>query len=146
DFGATEPLSLRLLTPISVIGGLAGAMLLLATPARVFDVVIPWLLLLATLTFAAGARAGLALRRVVAIGPRTLPAVQFVLAVYGGYFGGAVGLMMMASWSLLHARDDLKNLAPARVFLTSATNAAAVLWFVVAGAVRWPEALAMSIA
>jgi uncharacterized protein len=146
DFGAVGPLGLGLLTPISMAGGLVGAMLLLATPTPLFDVVIPWLLLLATLVFASGARAGLMLRRVVAIGPRTLPAAQFAIAIYGGYFGGAVGLMMMASWSLLHGRADVKNLTPARVFLVGATNAAAVVWFVAAGAVRWPETLAMSIA
>ena len=103
--------------------------MLLATPAHLFDVVIPWLLLLATLTFAFGARAGAALRRVVRIGPKALPIVQFVISIYGGYFGGAVGLMMMAAWSLLHASDDLKSMAPARVLLVSAANGAAVLWF-----------------
>src|ERR1700690_2857537 len=64
---------LPVLTPISIAGGLAGAILLLATPTHLFDIVIPWLLLLATITFAFGARAGTALRRVVRIGPRTLP-------------------------------------------------------------------------
>ena len=112
-----------------------------------------WLLLVATLTFAFGARAGLALRRVIRIGPGALPSgalpsgallvVQFVISIYGGYFGGAVGLMMMAAWSLLHASDDLKAMAPARVLLVSAANGAAVLWFIFAGAVRWPETLAM---
>jgi uncharacterized membrane protein YfcA len=134
---------LAVLTPISIAGGFAGAILLLATPAHLFDVVIPWLLLLATLTFAFGARAGLALRRVVNVGPGALPVVQFVVATYGGYFGGAVGLMMMASWCLLYAVDDLKSMSPARVLLVSATNGAAVIWFVCAGAVRWPEALSM---
>ncbi len=134
---------LSVLAPISFAAGLVGAILLLATPAHLFDVVIPWLLLLATLTFAFGARAGIALRRVIRIGPGALPVAQFVIAIYGGYFGGAVGLMMMAAWSLLHASDDFKAMAPARVLLTSAANGAAVLWFVAAGAVRWPEALAM---
>jgi uncharacterized membrane protein YfcA len=101
------------------------------------------LLLLATLTFAFGARAGQALRRFVRVGPSATPVVQFAIAIYGGYFGGAVGLMMMAAWSLLTASDDLKSMAPARVFLVSAANGAAVLWFVMAGAVRWPETLAM---
>jgi uncharacterized membrane protein YfcA len=145
DFGAT-PVPLALLAPITIAGGLTGAILLLATPAGLFDFVIPWLLLLATLTFAFGARAGLALRRFVRIGPRALPVVQFVISIYGGYFGGAVGLMMMAAWSLLHASDDLKAMTPARVLLVSAANSAAVLWFVCAGAVRWPEALSMLIA
>ena len=69
--------------------------------------------------------------------------LQFLISIYGGYFGGAVGLMMMAMWSLLTASADLKAMAPARVLLVSAANGAAVLWFIVAGAVRWPETLAM---
>jgi uncharacterized membrane protein YfcA len=145
DFGGT-PVRLSVLAPITIAGGLTGAILLLATPAGLFDFVIPWLLLLATLTFAFGARAGLMLRRFVRVGPRALPVVQFVISIYGGYFGGAVGLMMMAAWSLLHASDDLKAMTPARVLLVSAANGAAVLWFIAAGAVRWPEALSMLIA
>jgi len=134
---------LAVLAPISFVAGLAGAMLLLATPAHLFDVVIPWLLLLAALTFAFGARAGTALRRVIRIRRGALPVVQFVISVYGGYFGGAVGLMMMAAWSLITVDDDLKSMAPARVLLTSAANGGAVLWFIATGAVRWPETLAM---
>ena len=61
-------------------------------------------------------------------------------------FGGAVGLMMMAMWSLLTANADLKAMAPARVLLVSAANGAAVVWFIAAGAVRWPETLAMLVA
>lgn len=134
---------LAVLAPLSALGGLAGAMLLLATPERLFDAVIPWLLLLATLTFAFGARAGTALRRFARVGPGALPVVQLVISTYGGYFGGAVGLMMMAAWSLLTASADLKAMAPARVLLVSAANGAAVVWFIAAGAVRWPETLAM---
>jgi len=143
DFAATGELRLAVLVPISIGGGLTGAILLLATPAHLFDVVIPWLLALATLTFAFGARAGMILRRYIRVGPRAMPAVQFIISIYGGYFGGAVGLMMMAAWSLLLATDDLKSMGPARVLLVSAANAAAVLWFIAAGAVRWPETLAM---
>jgi len=69
--------------------------------------------------------------------------LQFVVAIYGGYFGGAVGLMMMAVWSLLTANADLKAMAPVRVLLVSAANGAAILWFVISGAVRWPETLTM---
>ena len=143
DFAGAYHIRLALLGPISFAGGLTGAILLLATPAHLFDAVIPWLLLLATLTFASGARAGLALRRFVRIGPGVFPVVQFVISIYGGYFGGAVGLMMMAAWSLLNASGDFKSMAPARVLLVSAANAAAVIWFIAAGAVRWPEALTM---
>jgi uncharacterized membrane protein YfcA len=143
DLGGIGGFSLAVLAPISFAAGLAGAILLLATPAHLFDTIIPFLLLLATVTFAFGARAGTALRRVVRVSPGALPVVQFAVATYGGYFGGAVGLMMMAAWTLLTASDDLKSMAPARVLLVSAANGGAVLWFVVAGAVRWPETLAM---
>jgi uncharacterized membrane protein YfcA len=129
--------------PITMGGGLAGAALLLATPAHLFDVIIPFLLLLATLTFAFGARAGLALRRVLPIGPAALRPLQFLISIYGGYFGGAVGLMMMAMWSLLTASADLKSMAPARVLLVSAANGAAVVWFIAAGAVPWPQTATM---
>jgi uncharacterized membrane protein YfcA len=69
-------------------------------------------------------------------------AVQFALGIYGGYFGGAVGIMMMAMWGLLDSRD-LKLLNAPRTLLVSAANTVAVLAFVAAGAVRWPETLAM---
>jgi uncharacterized membrane protein YfcA len=135
-------LRLRLLLPVSVLGGLVGAVLLLIAPGRVFDQVVPWLLLAATLTFAGGRELGLALSRRLRIGPAVLLPVQFLLAIYGGYFGGAVGLMMLAVWSLLDTAE-LKAMAPARTLLVSAANGAAVLCFVVAGAVRWTETLAM---
>ena len=143
DFQAIGGFRFSLLAPISFAGGLAGAALLLATPEKIFDAVIPWLCLLATLTFAFGAHAGTALRRLIRVPGKALPAVQAAIAIYGGYFGGAVGLMMMAAWSLLTASDDLKSMAPARVLLVSAANGAAVLYFIAAGAVRWPETLAM---
>jgi uncharacterized membrane protein YfcA len=145
--GFAQPTAFRmwLMVPITLVGGFLGAVLLLATPTRLFDCVIPFLLLLATLTFAFGSRAGRALRRVVRPGPRAVLPLQFVISVYGGYFGGAVGLMMMAMWSLLTANPDLKSMAPVRVLLVSVTNGAAIAWFIATGAVRWPETLAMLI-
>ena len=84
-------LSLRMLLPISLAGGFCGAILLLVTPGAAFDRVIPWLLLLATLTFAGGRAFGQALARRVRLGTPGLLVIQFVLAIYGGYFGGAIG-------------------------------------------------------
>jgi uncharacterized membrane protein YfcA len=118
-----------------------GAILLLLTPGAAFDLVIPWLLLLATLAFAGGRRLSDMLRRHVRIGRRTFLLIQFLLSIYGGYFGGAIGLMMMAVWTLLET-VDLKALAPARTLLVSASNGMAVFCFIVAGVVRWPEMLA----
>jgi hypothetical protein len=107
-----------------------------------FDVVIPWLLLLATLTFLGGARLGAWLRRRVRIGRPAFLVIQFILSIYGGYFGGAVGLMMMAAWVLIDTAT-LKAMAAPRALLVTVTNGAAVACFAVAGAVRWPEMLAM---
>src|SRR5919202_2216191 len=142
DFARFGAVSIRGLLIVSVLGGLVGALLLLWTPTRTFDQLIPWLLLVATLAFAFGRDAGAALRRVVRIGPTALLVAQFVLAIYGGYFGGGIGIMMMAVWNLLET-VDLRAMSPARVLLVSAMNAIAVVCFIAAGAVRWPETLAM---
>ncbi len=137
-------ISPRVLLPVSLAGGLCGALLLLFTPNAAFDLVIPWLLLAATLTFIGGRQLGEALRRRVAIGRRAFLVIQFVLSIYGGYFGGAIGLMMMAAWTLIDG-EELKTLAPMRTLLVSAANGAAVLCFVAAGVVRWPELLTMMV-
>jgi uncharacterized protein len=135
-------ISLRVLLPIGLAGGLTGAILLLVTPGGLFDKVIPWLLLLATLTFLGGRRPGIWLRRYVRISRTALLVAQFIISVYGGYFGGAVGLMMLAVWTLLETAD-LQAMAAARTLLVSTANASAVLCFILAGAVWWPETLAM---
>jgi uncharacterized membrane protein YfcA len=137
-------ISLKILLPISVAGGLVGAILLLITPGGAFDLVIPWLLLLATLTFAGGRQLGEWLRRQVRIGRGPFLGIQFILSIYGGYFGGAVGLMMMAVWVLIDS-SELKAMAHTRTLLVSAANGSAVLCFVVASAVWWPEMLAMMV-
>lgn len=126
----------------SVAGGLVGAILLLVTPVSTFDAVIPWLLAFAALTFAFGREAGAWLRARVHLGPGALLPVQFLLGIYGGYFGGAVGIMMLAVWSLLDAAD-LKQLNPTRTIVVSAMNGIAVVCFVVAGQVWWPQTMAL---
>ncbi len=116
---------------------------MLWTPGALFDRVLPWLLLTATLTLAFGPRLGPLLRARVRLGVVSVLAVQFLLGIYGGYFGGAVGLMMMAAWSLLDGAD-VKTLNPARTLMVTAANTVAVLCFIIAGAVRWPESLALA--
>ncbi len=133
---------LPLLLAISCAGGLCGALLLLFTPAVAFDGLVPWLLLVASVTFAFGKQAGEALRRRVRLGRGPLMAAQFVLGVYGGYFGGAVGIMMMAAWMLL-GQVDLKALNATRMLLVSMMNGIAVVCFILAGIVEWPQTLAL---
>ncbi|GGR99172.1 hypothetical protein GCM10010252_42350 [Streptomyces aureoverticillatus] len=104
ELAPVGPVSTRALTGVSVLGGGLGAGLLLALPAASFEAAVPWLLAFATLLLAVGRRVsamiGDALGRPVGMGPRTVLAAQFVLAVYGGYFGGAVGIMMLALWGV----------------------------------------------
>jgi uncharacterized membrane protein YfcA len=134
--------SLRALLATTLCGGLVGALLLLRTSSAAFTFVLPWLLLVASIALAFGRRIGEVLRTRWHIHAHAVLAVQFALGVYGGYFGGAVGIMMIAMWRLLD-NTELKLLNAPRTLLVSAANAVAVLAFIVADAVRWPETLVM---
>ncbi len=131
-----------LLLGLTVAGGLIGSVLLLLTPARAFDRVLPWLLLMATLALAFARRVGRAVEGWLRGRPVPVMIAQFFLGVYGGYFGGAVGLMMVSAWGLFGERD-VKALNAPRTLLVSAANTIALVTFVVAGAVAWPQTLAM---
>jgi uncharacterized membrane protein YfcA len=139
DFAPLGAVSVRSLLPVSLAGGLVGALLLLVTPQKAFDGLVPWLLLVGSLAFAFGNRAGRALQRVIRVGPRGLFACQFLLGVYGGYFGGAVGIMTMAAWGLFGV-TDLKLMNAAKVVLVGSMNAVAAVCFVLAGKVWWSQA------
>lgn len=142
-----EPLggvSIRMLSAITFVGGIAGSLLLVATPTRTFDLIIPWLLLIATLAIAFGRRASHALHRRLSIGRRTLIGAQAMLGVYGGYFGGGVGLMMTATWGLL-AHGEPHRLAAPRTLMLAIANAGALIVFVTGGMVAWTLCLPMLI-
>jgi uncharacterized membrane protein YfcA len=126
-------------------GGLLGAILLLATPTRAFDAVLPWLVLTATVAFALGREAGVLLGRAVRLRAPALLAVQLILAVYAGYFGGGVGIMMMSAWSLL-ASDDVGAMQAARTVMVTTANATAACWFVSSGAVVVAPTLVIMVA
>jgi uncharacterized membrane protein YfcA len=128
--------SIRALAAITFFSGLAGSLLLVATPARLFDVVVPWLLLLATIVLAFGKKAATALHEHVTIGPKTLVITQMLLGIYCGYFGGGAGLMMTAAFGLL-AHQQPHQMAAPRTVLVATANAAAALIFIIAGMVRW---------
>ena len=142
DFTGFPNVPFRTMAAVSVVGGACGAWLLMATPQRLFAGLVPWLLLFGVVTFAFGRQAGEALRTRVRIGQGTLVAAQFALGCYGGYFGGAVGIMMMAAWSLITDKS-VAAMQPSRHLLNAAMNATASLLFV-AGAMVWlREMLAM---
>ncbi len=127
---------------VSVSGGSTGALLLLFTPHAIFDHLVAWLLLVGTLAFAFGVPLGAALRKFVRIGPRSLVFWQFILCIYGGYFGGAIGIMMMALWSLV-GFTDLAAMNAAKTLYVGITNLVAALCFVFAGLVVWTPTLIM---
>lgn len=130
---------------VSLLGGLLGAFVLLRTPQPVFDRVLPWLMLFATLVFAFGNRvvAWLTGRRPAGARVNAVSwLLQFAIATYGGYFGGGMGLLMLAMLSLagltdIHAMNGIKNL------LAVALNGIALLAFIWAGLIAWPQALVM---
>ena len=142
DFQGFEGVSMKAMTAVSVLGGIAGAVLLMSTPQRVFDVLVPFLLAFGTTVFAFGRQAGTWLRTRVSISPPTVLVFQFLLGCYGGYFGGAVGIMMMATWSLL-TTASLAAMQPARNLLNAAMNATASILFIVGGLIYWKPMLAM---
>lgn len=131
------PVALPVLTVASLLGGALGAGLLLALPSASFDAVLPWLLAFATLVLAM--RTPLTrLGRGRRLGPVPLVVGQFVLAVYGGYFGGAVGIMLLAFWSLGTGLDAATG-NPVRVAQLGAINAvAAGIFLVAADVLRHP--------
>lgn len=148
DFGSEEgPLSPKAIILISMAGGLVGALLLLVTSPEKFTAIVPWLLLLATVMFAAGP----ALMRVVMkrerAGSAYLFAVVLMLAVaiYGGYFNGGLGIMLLAALGLigfsdLNSMNGLKNIVSALLSLVS------VVTYTVAGLIDWPSAVPLAVA
>ncbi|MBB4252028.1 sulfite exporter TauE/SafE family protein [Rhizobium sp. BK008] len=129
---------------VTMVGGVAGSILLLLTPSRIFDGILPWLLLMATVMLAVGPRLTAKLRTQARPSILAFAAVQFFLGLYGGYFGGAVGLMMLAAWSALGG-GDIKSLNPTRMVMVTGANAVAVVTFVLAGAIVWQECIFMTV-
>ena len=133
--------SMAVLSIISLVGGFFGALLLLLTPPGIFTHIVPWLILFATGVFASGGRIGTGAAR---LGRRGVYAVQSVVAIYGGYFGGGIGIMMLAALTLFGLRD-LRVMNRMKIVLAMLMNVAAVLTFVVAGLVQWPETLVLGV-
>ena len=135
-------LSVRLLAAITFVGGLVGSVLLVLTPSRAFDFIIPWLLLIGFLAMLLGKSASEWLNARMTIGKRALIAAQSLLGIYGGYFGGGVGLMMTAAYGLL-AGVHPRSLFAVRTLMLATANFAAAIVFIAVGLVRWAACLPM---
>lgn len=142
DFAGFDGVPFWKMAVVSLVGGVCGALLLMSTPQRVFDALVPFLLLFGTLAFAFGRKAGEWLRTRVHIGPSALLIAQFFLGGYGGYFGGAVGIMMMAAWSLM-TTASVTAMQASRNLLNAMMNATASVLFIVGGLVYWRQTLAL---
>ncbi|HEY0715324.1 MAG TPA: sulfite exporter TauE/SafE family protein [Polyangia bacterium] len=153
------PRVLAVLLPTSIAGALAGAYLLLATPARWFELIVPILILAATALLALkrpllrvfGAVTGAASKAVADGGASRgrgalwgLALGQIFVGIYGGYFGAAIGIIMLASLGLagienIHQRNALKNACSAAI------NALAGIFFALQGAVVWFDACVLGL-
>jgi uncharacterized membrane protein YfcA len=135
-------IAVALLAAITFIGGLAGSVLLVLTPTETFDVIVPWLLLFAFVVMLFGKRAADWLHARVTIRRSTLLATQSLLGVYGGYFGGGVGLITTALYGLL-ANIQPRELFAIRTAMLAVANLAAALVFVASAMVWWWACLPM---
>jgi len=142
----------RLLAPLILVsagGGVLGAMLLLRTPEKVFLEVIPFLFAAATLLFAFGKKLTRSLSHLIKKdGQISAPLIvaacfgQLGIAIYGGFFGGGIGILMLALFQMVHM-EDIHAMNGLKALLAAAINGSAVVTFVLAGIVHWPQAVVM---
>ena len=149
DMQAPPGLSLRAVVVLSLIGGSAGAALLLITSDAAFNKIVPWLLLAATALFAFGPQlrqwAGAATHGGGSTSALKAGAGVLAVAIYGGYFNGGLGILLLALFGLLgqtqlNAMNGMKNL------VSTLLTAIAVLIYAAGGKVLWYQALIMMVA
>lgn len=131
-------LSFRALFVLSILGGALGGLLLLNTPSSVFARLVPWLVLFATTVFAWGSFMKKSDATATHLGPVGAGVAQFCIAIYGGYFGGGIGILMMAALTM--AGLHIRNAGATKNALAGVMNTSAVLLFVTSPQVHWLEA------
>lgn len=149
ELGATPRPTLLLLGGVSLAGGLIGAIVLLHTPKNTFAALIPWLLLAATLLFAFGPRLTALVRARqgekagdMGMRPYGTALLQLVISIYGGFFGGGIGILMLAALGFM-GMENIHEMNALKAVLNALINGIAVVAFVIAGAVFWAQALVM---
>jgi hypothetical protein len=141
----------RLLLLPSLAGGLIGSLLVIWLPAESFKALVPWLILTAATLFWLQPR----IARAIGLGtgedtsgPQNIGLVtgfQFCVAVYGGYFGAGIGILMLTALALM-GLHDIHRMNGLKTLFASAINGVAVVVFIASGKVDWPFALAMAVA
>ncbi|WP_322866118.1 sulfite exporter TauE/SafE family protein [Aquicoccus sp. G2-2] len=147
DIRSQGSLAIKSVLIVSVIGGLAGSLLLIMTTNEAFSGVVPWLLLVSTVLFAFGPALtrNLNNRGFPPAGPLISGMAIIAVSIYGGYFNGGLGILLLATFGLLgytdmHAMNGLKTLLSAILSVTSAVT------FIAAGLIAWKFAVPMAIA
>lgn len=133
--GAANGLSVGTLVLLSFVGGAFGGLLLLATPTDFFEQLLPWLMLVATALFAWGSFRRPAERAV--LGPLPAGLAQLAIGVYGGYFGGGIGFLMMAVLTM--AGLGVRTALATKNVLAAVMNGAAVLIFLFLPGIDWTK-------
>jgi uncharacterized protein len=145
-------ISRRVMVPLvvtSIVGGILGAILLIKTPASTFLRVLPWLLLGATLLFTFGKHLTRRISARVSHDATTKALVgasiyELLVAIYGGYFGGGIGIMNLAMFASM-GMTDVHEMNALKTILGAIINGVAAVTFVATGAILWPQALVMTI-
>jgi hypothetical protein len=137
--------------PVSILGGLIGSALLTHTSNAIFGKLVPFLILLATILFLAqGVFRRFAGSHLDATGTggsahlRGAIAFQFAVAIYGGYFGAGIGILMLATLGFLGLRN-IYEMNTLKTILGSLLNLVATLWFIGSGLIDWPRAAVMTV-
>jgi uncharacterized membrane protein YfcA len=138
-----------LLVGPSLVGGAVGSLLVTQLPQSYFATLVPWLILLAATLFLvqptlvrwAGSGEHKAPSRLTLAG---ITFFQFLVAVYGGYFGAGIGILMLSSLGLMGI-SDIHRMNALKTFLAACINGVAVVIFILQGVVNWPFALAMAV-
>jgi uncharacterized membrane protein YfcA len=136
---------LKLWLVVSLVGGAAGAWLLLITSDKTFRQVAPWLLLFATLLFAFGNQVSVAMKGRLHGNVFWMLLLLFPIAVYGGYFGGGIGIMFLAALRL-YGMTEIHGMNGIKTILGGTLNALAAVIFIVNREVAWKPALVMAVA
>ena len=135
-------------TLIGIVGGIAGAWLLIAIGDARFRPLVPWLLGGATLLFALSSRIRASVKTIAGhggIGPLWGRVVVGIVAIYGGFFGAGMGIMMLATLAVMGTEEFHKANAIKNAVATVATSVAVIL-FMAGGLVRWPQAIVTTLA
>ena len=137
-------LSFKILFIVSLIGGVFGAFLLLMTPVSVFEFLVPWLVLFATFVFLWGSFFRKQHENSNPVGPGSSLVTQFAISIYGGYFGGGIGILMLAALTI--AGLDVRKAGATKNVLAGVMNASAVLIFLFSRDVAWTQVMVASVA